>query len=135
MKIRKDVVKEIIAHAKKEAPLEACGYLAQKNSIVLKHYALTNRDHSEDHFSFDPREQFEAIRDARRQGFEVCAVYHSHPFTPARPSAEDIKLSIDPRLSYVVVSLAGAETDIKAFRIKGEKVEQEDLEVVSDDSL
>lgn len=135
MKIRKDVVEEIIAHAKKEAPLEACGYLAQKNAVVLKHYALTNMDHSEEHFSFDPREQFEAMRDARRQGFEVCTVYHSHPFTPARPSAEDIKLSIDPHLSYVVVSLAGAETDIKAFRIKGERVEKEDLEVVSDDSL
>ena len=33
-----------------------CGYLAGTNSQVVKHFRLTNIDHSNEHFSFDPKE-------------------------------------------------------------------------------
>ncbi len=89
-------------------------------------------DKSEEHFSFDPKEQFESVKDARAKGLEVCAVYHSHPETAARPSPEDMKLAYDPNMSYVIVSLAGGEEDIKSFKITDSKVELENLEVVSD---
>ncbi len=133
MKIKKDVIKKILLHAKKEAPVEACGYLAQKNDVVTRHYELTNVDKSSEHFSFDPHEQFSAVKDARANGLEVCAAYHSHPHTPARPSVEDIKLAYDPKLSYVIISLAdGAET-VQSFKIKDSQVEKEVLEVIDDD--
>ena len=133
MKIKKDVFDKIIAHAKKDAPVEACGYLAAKDGVVLRHYELTNRDKSHEHFSFDPREQFAAVRDARANGCVVSAVYHSHPASPARPSAEDIKLARDPQASYVIVSLINKTPEVKSFRIMDAKVETEVLEVIGDE--
>lgn len=130
MRIKKQVVKQLMNHAKKEAPLEACGYLAAKGGIITDLYALTNIDKSGEHFSFDPKEQFAAVRDARIKGLELCAVYHSHPASPARPSEEDIKLAHDPQVLYVIVSLAQAMEDIKAFRIKNKNVELVELEVI-----
>lgn len=130
MKISKEIFRRLVSHAKAEAPVEACGYLAAQAGIIVAAYALTNTDRSQEHFSFDPKEQFAAMRDARAKGLEICAVYHSHPASPARPSQEDIALANDPNLLYVIVSLAGGKEEIKAFRIKNQKVEEEALEVI-----
>jgi len=135
MKIRAGVIQQLIAHAQKEVPFEACGYLAARNSIITQVYPLSNIDKSSEHFSFDPREQFAAVKDARAKGLEVCAVYHSHPASPARPSAEDIKLALDPDKFYFIVSLAADKQDIKAFKIKAQKVEPINLEVISNEGV
>ncbi len=132
MKIIRKVVREIVAHAKKEAPLEACGYLALEDGVITVSYALTNIDKSSEHFSFDPKEQFRSVKDARSKGLEMCAVYHSHPASPARPSREDIRLAHDPNVSYFIVSLAGAKDEVRAFSIKNANVAEIDLEVVDD---
>lgn len=133
MKIRKAVIERMIAHAKKEAPLEACGYLAAQDGIITSLYALTNVDQSNEHFSFEPREQFSALKDVRAKDLEICAVYHSHPRSPARPSTEDIKLAFDQDKIYVIVSLANGQEDIKAYKIRGQKVDLEPLEVIGDE--
>ena len=132
MKIKKAVVIEMINHAKKEMPLECCGYLAAEGSMVVASYALTNVDKSSEHFSFDPQEQFAVLRDVRSKGLEIIAVYHSHPASPARPSDEDIRLAHDPDKIYVIVSLAQVKEEVKAFKIKGQKAEPEILEVIYD---
>lgn len=131
MKIKKDIIDKIIDHAKKDAPVEACGYLAGKDGIITRHYELTNIDKSEEHFAFDKNEQFAPVKEARNEGLEVCAVYHSHPKTPARPSAEDIKLAYDPNISYVIVSIADGQEDIKSFKIVNSQITPEILETVS----
>ncbi len=135
MKITKNVLEAITAHAKREAPIEACGYLAREGGIITRHYELANIDRSPEHFLFDPKEQFAVFRDARAKGLEICAVYHSHPATPARPSAEDIKLAYDPSLSYVIISLAADDADVRSFKIRKLKAEQEVLEVIDGDKL
>lgn len=130
MRIKKEIYNSIIAHARKLAPIEACGYLAGQNGTITKHYELTNIDQSEEHFSFDPAEQFVTVKDARANGLEVCAVYHSHPVTPARPSQEDIRLAFDPEISYVIVSLADGSEDVRSFKIRGAQVTPENIEIV-----
>ncbi len=131
MKIKKEVIEQLADHAKKEAPTEACGYLAGRYGIITSAYKLTNIDRSTDHFSFDPKEQFDALKDARARGLEISAVYHSHPASPARPSDEDIKLAYDPKMLYVIVSLAvDSAEDVKAFEIKDGKVTTVKLEIV-----
>ena len=130
MRIIKRIIEELAGHAKKEAPLEACGYLAATGGMITAMYALVNIDKSGEHFSFDPKEQFAALRDARTKGLEICAVYHSHPASPARPSEEDIKLAHDPQMLYVIVSLAQEREDVRAFRIKNKSVEPVALEVI-----
>ncbi len=130
MKIKREIIDRIVQHARQEAPVEACGYLAEKNEIVVKSFELTNVDKAREHFSFDPKEQFEVLRQAREEGCDISAVYHSHPITPARPSQEDIELAYDPNLSYVIVSLAEKKPDIQSFRIKNKEVKREKMEIV-----
>ena len=128
--IKKDVLDQIIAHAKKYLPNEACGYLAGNDNVVTHSYQLTNVDHSPEHFSFDPSEQFTAVKDARNKGLQILANYHSHPETPSRPSQEDIRLAYDPEIGYVIVSLANAEPVVKSFRIINGSATNEDLIVI-----
>ena len=125
--IKKDVLDQIIAHAKKDLPNEACGYLAGNDNVVTHSYQLTNVDHSPEHFSFDPSEQFTAVKDARNKGLQILANYHSHPETPSRPSQEDIRLAYDPEIGYVIVSLANAEPVVKSFRSINGSATNEDL--------
>lgn len=129
MKMTQQVFNELIAHALKEAPIEACGYLAEKDDVVSMSLPLTNIDAAADHFSMDPKEQFESIRRIRIDGMKLCAVYHSHPATLARPSPEDIRLAFDPNLSYVIVSLLDGRT-VKSFRIKNGVVYPEEITIV-----
>jgi proteasome lid subunit RPN8/RPN11 len=133
MKIKRRIVEAMFSHAKKEIPLEACGYLAVKDGIVIASYELTNIDKSPEHFSFDPKEQFRVLRDARAKGLNIEAVYHSHPNSPAHPSQEDIKLAYDPDKLYAIISLFNNKEDLKIFRILKESVEEEILEVIDVD--
>jgi len=132
MKITKRVIRDMLDHTKKESPLEACGYLGSKDGVITKVYALTNIDKSNEHFSFEPKEQFLAVKDARTKGLEMRAVYHSHPASPPCPSQEDIKLAYDPDISYFIVSLAAGQAEVRAFSIKNGKVSEINLEVVDD---
>ena len=125
--ISQRVLKAIIAQARQGLPCEICGYLAAKDDKIIAHYELSNTDKAADHFSMDPAEQFAAIKDMRRKGIKMRAVYHSHPETPARPSLEDIKLAYDPEISYVIISLAAEEPVVKSFRIKAGKVATEQI--------
>jgi [CysO sulfur-carrier protein]-S-L-cysteine hydrolase len=120
----------MIEHARKLFPIEACGYLGGAGNKVTEIYQMTNMDSSEEHFSFDPKEQFDAMRRARNAGISLIANYHSHPATPARPSLEDIKLAYDPNIAYFIVSLAQDQPDIKAFRISQGKSEPINVLVV-----
>lgn len=130
LKIKKDILDKIIDHGRSEAPLEACGYLAQKDGLVCRHIEMKNVDASPVHYSMDPAQQFAAARSCRNEGLSIRAVYHSHPETPARPSAEDIKLAYDPKLSYVIISLAEMNPQVKSFIIQKEKVLPEEIEII-----
>jgi [CysO sulfur-carrier protein]-S-L-cysteine hydrolase len=122
--------RKIVAHAREQAPVEACGYLAEKDGVVSEVFPLTNVDRATDHFTLDPAQQFAAVREMRASGYKLRAVFHSHPATPARPSPEDVRLAVDPRVSYVIVSLAAAEPDVKSFLIQNGVVTAEPIVVV-----
>ncbi|MDP4201183.1 MAG: M67 family metallopeptidase [Bacteroidota bacterium] len=120
------IVKAIIEQAHNELPNEACGLLVGREENVEKRFALSNIDHSPEHFSFDPTEQFNVLRNARKEGLQIIANYHSHPSTPARPSQEDIRLAYDPNILYLILSLSEEWPVLKAFRIQnGESAEVE----------
>lgn len=130
IQIPAQIIKELFDHAKTGLPEEVCGYLAGVGREVTRQYRLTNIDHSNEHFSFDPKEQFQVVREVRKAGLEILANYHSHPETPARPSQEDIRLAFDPNISYVIVSLADKLPDVKSFRIKNGEVEKEEIQII-----
>ena len=118
IKVPQYIVDAIIEQAYAELPNETCGLLAGKESEVVKLFAMTNIDHSPEHFSFDPTEQFQVLRAARADGLSIVANFHSHPETPSRPSKEDIRLAYDPDILYFIVSLAVEKPILKAFKIQ-----------------
>ncbi len=126
---------DVMAHAKSLLPNEACGYLAGRDGVISRFYPMTNLDNRSDHFTMEPKEQFQAVKSARAEGLSILSVYHSHPETPARLSSEDIELLNDPLMVYIIVSLMDDQPDMKAYRLKksDEKVEiyRVDLQVLS----
>jgi len=130
LRIKKEIFDKIVEHGRQEAPLEACGYLAEKDGLICKYIEMKNVDRSPIHYSMDPAQQFAAVKNCRDEGFTIRAVYHSHPETSAYPSAEDVKLAYDPSLSYVIVSLAKEKPSINSFTIKNDNVFQDKIKII-----
>ena len=108
---------QMIDHARQELPNECCGYITGVGDVCKTFYPMVNVDASPVHFSFDPKEQFQVIKDARTRGEVPLVVYHSHPESPARLSNEDLRLLKDPTMIYVIISLEGTEPDLKGYRV------------------
>jgi len=72
MKIPQNIIEELIAQAEKDAPDESCGYLLGTGDEVTENYWMENIDHSSEHFSFAPKDQFAALKYAR-SAFLFCA--------------------------------------------------------------
>ena len=136
MKIPQNVIEELIVQAQKDAPDESCGYLlgiispstggGQGEALVTENYWMENTDHSPEHFSFAPKDQFAALRYAREKGLRILANWHSHPVSPSRPSQEDLRLANDPTIRYAILSLLDGEPKLNSFKIlNGEVVDKE----------
>ena len=129
MKIEREVMERIVAHAERDAPIEACGFLMGLKGRITRDHPMTNAEGRADHFTFDPEEQFHAYKTAMQEGLDIIGAYHSHPAGPAWPSEEDIKLAYDSSILYVIVSLAGGERIVRGFSIRSGKVEEEPLTI------
>ena len=132
IKLSKADYNKIIAHAESELPNEACGLIAGnidgENKEIKKVYFLTNTDHSNEHFSLDPREQLAAVKDMRKNGLVPLGNWHSHPESPSRPSDEDKRLAYDSKASYMILSLMDRENPvINSFKISSSQAEKEEL--------
>jgi proteasome lid subunit RPN8/RPN11 len=126
LRLNKTDYEKIIDHAKKCLPEEACGLIAGTKDgdvkEIQKVYLLTNIDHTNEHFSMDPKEQLAAVKDMRANGLTPLGNWHSHPESPARPSEEDKRLAYDPTVNYLILSLMNpGEPVLKAFDINKER--------------
>ena len=130
MKIPLNIIDELISQAQLDAPNETCGYLlgtqnGDSEAEVTENYWMENIDHSPEHFSFSPREQFAALKYARQNGLKILANWHSHPASPSRPSQEDLRLANDPTIRYAILSLHEG-IHLNSFKIlNGEVVDKE----------
>lgn len=132
IKLSKADYNKIAAHAESELPNEACGLIAGavdgENKEIKKVYLLTNIDHSNEHFSLDPKEQLAAVKDMRQNGLVPLGNWHSHPESPSRPSDEDKRLAYDSEASYMILSLMDRENPVlNSFKINGTESEKEEL--------
>lgn len=132
IKLNKADFEKILAHARAEAPVEACGLIAGRiedgNKLIEKVYILTNVDHAEEHFTLDPKEQLAAVKDMRANGLVPLGNWHSHPVSPSRPSQEDKRLAYDSRASYLILSLMDENAPVlNSFHIEGDDAQKEEL--------
>lgn len=127
---------KILSHCVAGLPNEACGLIGgvkeDGKKYIKKVYLLTNIDASNEHFSMDPKEQLEAVKDMRANGYELLGNFHSHPESPSRPSEEDKRLAYDSKVNYLILSLMEQDNPVlKAFNIDEEKnVTVEEIEIV-----
>ena len=117
MKIRKDVLEKIVAHAVEDLPNECCGLLIGTADMVEDASRARNTKRSRTRFQVEPADHFAAIRRARAGGFEIIGAYHSHPSGPSGPSDTDRVRLTDPSMFHVIVSLAHGTRTVRAFRL------------------
>jgi len=124
----KEVFDQMTGHCRSVYPNEACGILGGKNSVVKKIYEMTNVDHSPVSYIMDTKEQFNVMKDMRKDGYDMVAIYHSHPHSPAYPSPKDREFAYYSTAVYVIVSLVDQEKpDVRAFEI--DEVELKEVEI------
>jgi len=115
MRISRELLDDVIAHARADAPNECCGMIASRNGEAVAVHRARNRAASPLRYEIDGMEQYKiqtAIEDA---GLELGAIYHSHTRSAPLPSQTDINLAFYPEAIYVIVGLAdGDEADVRA---------------------
>jgi proteasome lid subunit RPN8/RPN11 len=129
MRISRALYDEIVAHAQADAPDECCGMIASRDGEAVELYRAENAAHSPLRYEIDGAEQYRiqmAIDDA---GLDLGAIYHSHTRSEPYPSQTDINLAFYPEAVYLIVGLAGAEPDVRAFQIRDGQVHDAELEV------
>ncbi len=112
-------------------PLEGCGLLAGRAGRVERLYPVDNALRSPTEYEMDPRQQLQAMLDLENAGWELLAIYHSHPHGPPEPSATDVARAYYPEALHVIVSLADRKRpSVRTFSISGGQVEEVLLEIV-----
>ena len=118
------VLDEVIAHAREDAPDECCGLLVGSSDRIDEAVRTPSVERSPNRYQIDPAAHFALIRRLRGTDRAIVGAYHSHPRSAAAPSPSDLREAYDSELIYVIVSLAGEEPEIRAWRI-GEGVAAE----------
>jgi proteasome lid subunit RPN8/RPN11 len=79
---------QLVTHALKEAPNEACGLVAFRDGVAERYLPGENALGSPYRFELRPRDPADFFLED--EGYEL-AVFHSHPVTEPRPSRTDLE--------------------------------------------
>jgi proteasome lid subunit RPN8/RPN11 len=118
VRVDPEVLDDIVAHARGAVPGECCGLLIGSRTHVSAAARTRNLSAHGTRYLVDPAAHFAAIRRARAAGLQVVGAYHSHPLTPARPSATDLEDAL-PDFLYLIVSLRPGEEHDDGARGRG----------------
>lgn len=156
LKIPRQILDDMIAHARELDPHECCGLLAGTNGAVSRHYRITNTvakdaramevfdgadvkqlgnlsdsTKAEVAYFMDPQEMLTAFKDMRQRNLELTVIYHSHTHSPAYPSATDVGLAYYPDAAHLIISLEHKTApDLRAYWIKDRQVARAEFQTV-----
>ena len=132
MRIRRELVDEIVAHAREDAPNECCGLVAGRNGRATAVHRARNAFESPFRYEIHPQDQFRITMQIDEAGEEIAAIYHSHTRSEAYPSQTDVNLARNwPDQVYVICSIANEAPVVRAFEIRDGVVSETNLEVDS----
>ena len=118
----------MLDEVKKLAGEEACGLVAGIDQTSQAVYPVPNILHSLVRYRMDPERQLAVFNQIDENGWQLLAIYHSHPSGPAEPSALDRELAHYPDLAYLVVSLGTRGVlELRAFRLAAGSCEELEL--------
>lgn len=89
--LRAEHWQQIAGHLSACLPEEACGLIAGSGDTTDLVIPVENRLHSAARFQMDPQEQWQAFRAIEEHGYNLLAIYHSHPQGPQEPSETDLE--------------------------------------------
>ncbi|MBI5073994.1 MAG: M67 family metallopeptidase [Nitrospirae bacterium] len=129
--ISRELADQMVMHCKSCYPNEACGIVAGTGNRVTKVYPMPNTEPSPVSYLMDPGEQFGLMKELRQEGLSMLAIFHSHPQSPAYPSAKDVSLAFYDDVVYVIVGLTDPEApEIRAYTIVDGAVEYSLFDIV-----
>lgn len=102
LKVREHHMQEMQAHVHQNLPEEACGLLAASAGTSQAVFPITNTLHSPVKFFMDPFELLQALQTLDERGWELHAVFHSHPVGPAVPSETDLREYLLPEVPALI---------------------------------
>ena len=112
-------------HAAETAPDECVGLLFGHGERVTRGVRLTNASSTpRTRFFAPPQELFAALKEADDRGEVLVGSYHSHPESPAWPSATDLEAP-DGTVMLII-----GQDDVKAFRLENGEAEELELHLV-----
>lgn len=123
----REIWEEIVAQAQGAMPYEACGLIAgDAAGRPLRYHPMKNVAGRLDWFEPDPMDLLKLTMALEDAGERLWAICHSHPQSPARPSASDIEAAGYPDSLYLICSLLEPDRPvIRAYRIGDGVVSEE----------
>ena len=115
---------DIVAHAREAAPAECCGLLIGAGEAIASTIRTKNLSQDANCFEIDPGEHIRARRELRSRGLEVLGFYHSHPRSPAVPSATDLAEALYPEHVYLIVSVRAEPAEVRLYRLETDRFEE-----------
>ena len=113
------ILEQLVAHAREEAPNEACGLIAFRDGVAERYLPGENVLASPYRFELRPRDPADFFLED--EGYEL-AVFHSHPETEPKPSRTDIEhIGLWEGRPYLI--LRADTSQLAAWRITREGVE------------
>jgi proteasome lid subunit RPN8/RPN11 len=134
--IRRDLVDEIVAHARRDHPDECCGVIAGPDGSdrAERFVPMVNAARSPTFYEFESGDLLRLYREMAARDESPVVVYHSHTATEAYPSRTDVSYASEPYAHYVLVSTRddqpAGDLEFRSYRIVDGEVTEEPVEVV-----
>jgi desampylase len=117
LRVSARALEEMIAAARAAEPSECCGVLLGTPGEITETVPTRNLADDPNRFLIDPHDHIDAGREGRRRGLEIVGFYHSHPHSPAVPSATDLAEASYSGYLYAIVSLAKRPAEVRVYRL------------------
>jgi [CysO sulfur-carrier protein]-S-L-cysteine hydrolase len=129
LRILRTDYEEMIAQARAEQPNECVGLLAGVVEAgvgrVVRRYPLVNAAASPVLYIANDHMLFKAHKDMRDSRLEMLAVYHSHPTSPAVPSATDhAQWMHGPEVVCLILSLLDDPPSMRGWLLDEDRREE-----------
>lgn len=135
--ISQALVDEIVAHAKRDHPDEACGIVAgaEGSDRPERFVPMINAAGSPTFYEYDSTELLQLYKEMDKRDEEPVVIYHSHTATEAYPSRTDTDLAAEPGAHYVLVSTrehgnSDGPVEFRSYRIIEGEVTEEEVTIV-----
>ncbi|MCX6402617.1 MAG: M67 family metallopeptidase [Actinobacteria bacterium] len=136
LRISRELVGSIVAHARQDHPDEACGVIAGPidSDSPQRFIPMINSARSPNFYEFDSSDLLKLYREMDANNEDPIVIYHSHTHTEAFPSRTDVAYASEPGAHYVVVSTRETGNDdgpyeFRSFRIIDGEISEEEVEI------